>query len=246
LLDFITTSGPDLVTVSGDLTQRARIREFLQARKFLDAIPFPKIVVPGNHDVPLYNVFARLFRKLDRFRHYISDDLEPFYINGEIAVLGINTARALTGKNGRINSKQLEKLCARFSTVPKHIKIIVTHHPFDLPPGVVGNRVVLRAEAAMKALAQIPVDMLLAGHFHVAGTTHTTTRYKINNFAALIVASGTAISTRERGQSNSLNVIDIAAPTVTIAQHHWRSDHGIFERFSTERFVRCETGWFPV
>jgi 3',5'-cyclic AMP phosphodiesterase CpdA len=246
LLGFILATKPDLVAISGDLTQRARTEEFLQARNFLDAIPFRKIVVPGNHDVPLYNIFARLFRKLDRFQRFISDDLEPFYLDNEIAVSGINTARALTGKNGRINSEQLDKLRARFAAVPKHIKIVVTHHPFDLPPGVVGDRVVLRAQAAMKTLAQIPVDMLLAGHFHVAGTTRTTTRYKIDNFSALIVASGTAISVRERGQPNSLNVIEIDAPKITITQHHWRPGRHKFQPFSVEQFVRGTTGWMPA
>jgi 3',5'-cyclic AMP phosphodiesterase CpdA len=246
LLDFITATKPDLVAVSGDLTQRARTEQFLEARRFLDAIPFPKIVVPGNHDVPLHNIFARLFRKLDRFRHCISEDLEPSYVDDEIAVAGVNTARALTGKNGRINHWQLEKLRTRFATVPDHVKIVVTHHPFDLPPGVVGDRVVLRAEAAMKTLAQIPVDVLLAGHFHVAGTTRTTTRYKINDFSALIVASGTAISTRERGQPNSLNVIQIESATITITRHHWQSNRGAFEPFSTERFLRTATGWIPA
>ena len=246
LIDFIRSSKPDLVAVSGDLTQRARSEQFVEARKFLDAIACPKIVVPGNHDVPLHNVFARLFRKLDRFRCYISDDLEPFYADDEIAVAGVNTARALTGKNGRISRQQLEKLRTRFANMPSHVKIVVTHHPFDLPPGVVGDRVVLRAESAMKTLAQIPVDMLLAGHFHVGGTTRTATRYKIDNFSALIVASGTAISTRERGQPNSLNVIEIEPLNISIAQHHWQPRRGAFEVFSTERFVRTATGWMPA
>jgi 3',5'-cyclic AMP phosphodiesterase CpdA len=236
------------VAVSGDLTQRAHTEQFLEARNFLDAIPFPKIVVPGNHDVPLYNVFARLFRMLDKFRRFISEDLEPFYVDNEIAVSGVNTARALTGKNGRINREQLERLRARFATVlPTHVKIVVTHHPFDLPPGVEGDRVVLRAESAMKSLAQIPVDMLLAGHFHVAGTTRTATRYKIDNFSAIIVASGTTISTRGRGQPNSLNVIQIETSTITIAQHQWRTQTGAFDLFSTERFVlRFKGSWNEV
>ena len=127
----------------------------------------------------------------------------------------------------------------------KQVKIVVTHHPFDLPPGVVGDRVVLRAESAMKTLAQIPVDMLLAGHFHVAGTTRTTTRYNIDNFSALIVASGTAISTRERGQPNSLNVINVERWNIVVAQQHWQEARGAFEPFSTERFVRTATGWMP-
>ena len=106
-----------------------------------------------------------------------------------------------------------------------------------------GDRVVLRAESAMQSLAQIPVDMLLAGHFHVAGTTRTATRYKIDNFSAIIVASGTTISTRGRGQPNSLNVIQIETSTITIAQHQWRTQSGAFDLFSTERFVRTESGW---
>src|SRR5436190_6737315 len=93
LLKFIEVTKPDLVAISGDLTQRARTAEFLEARKFLDAIPFPKIVVPGNHDVPLLNVFARLFRKLECFRRFISEELQPFYVDDEIAVAGVNTAR---------------------------------------------------------------------------------------------------------------------------------------------------------
>jgi 3',5'-cyclic AMP phosphodiesterase CpdA len=247
LIDFIRITKPDLVAVSGDLTQRARTAEFLQARKFLDAIPFPKIVVPGNHDVPLHNVFARLFRKLDRFRRFISDDLEPFYADDEIAVAGVNTARALTGKNGRISRQQLEKLRTRFSSLPAaYIKIIVTHHPFDLPPGIEGDRVVLRARQAMKILAQIPVDMLLAGHFHVAGTGRTVTRYKIENYSALIVASGTATSTRGRGQPNSLNVIEIERPRIKISQYRWRPERATFDLFSGEEFVRTDTGWIPA
>jgi 3',5'-cyclic AMP phosphodiesterase CpdA len=247
LLDFIRLTKPDLVAVSGDLTQRARTREFLEARKFLDAIPFPKIVVPGNHDVPLHNVFARLFRKLDRFRRFISDDLEPFYVDDEMAVAGVNTARALTGKNGRVSRQQLAQLRLRFALVsPAHTKIVVTHHPFDLPPGIEGDRVVRRARSAMKILAQIPIDMLLAGHFHVGGTSRTITRYKIDNYSALIVASGTTTSTRERGQRNSFNVIEIEPLSIGIMQHLWEPNRGAFEPFARERFVRTPTGWTPA
>src|SRR6478672_7563427 len=84
---------PHILVVSGDLTQRARTREFRMAREFLDKLPSPQIVVPGNHDVPLYNVFQRLAMPLEKFCRYISADLAPIYIDDEIAVAGINTAR---------------------------------------------------------------------------------------------------------------------------------------------------------
>ena len=243
LLDLIRTTKPDLVAISGDLTQRARTAEFQAARKFLQAIPFPQIVVPGNHDVPLYNLLARFTRKLDRYRRYITTNLEPFYANSEIAVAGVNTARALAGKNGRINRGQLEKLRARFSSVPPtHVKIVVTHHPFDLPEGVTGDHVVGRAKLAMKTLAECRVDMLLAGHFHIGSTGYTATRYRIENYSALIVSSGTSTSTRGRGQANSLNVIRIDGAKIAIARYTWRPEQGAFDLFSTEKFSRTENG----
>ncbi|MEY2439912.1 MAG: hypothetical protein QOI34_1297 [Verrucomicrobiota bacterium] len=244
LLQFIRAAKPDLVAISGDLTQRARTAEFMAARKFVDAIPFPKIVVPGNHDVPLHNLFSRFFRRLDRYQRIISADLEPFYIDSEIAVAGINTARALTWKNGRINRQQLQQLLSRFATVPPtHARIVVTHHPFDLPPGAKGDRVVGRSKLAMRMLAQCRVDMLLAGHFHLGAISQTATRYNIDNYSPLIVASGTSTSTRWRGQPNSLNLIRINESSISISQYRWGSERSLFDLFSTETFVRAENGW---
>src|SRR5438270_804255 len=99
----VSTLRPHLVAISGDLTQRAREREYRAAREFLDRLPRPQIVVPGNHDVPLHNVVQRFFGPLTLYRRYISNDLEPFFIDDEIAVAGVNTARSLTWKGGRIN-----------------------------------------------------------------------------------------------------------------------------------------------
>jgi predicted MPP superfamily phosphohydrolase len=106
ILDILAAK-PDVIVVSGDLTQRARRHEFRQARNFLNALPFPKIVVPGNHDVPLYNVISRGLRPFTNYRRYIGHDLEPGFADSEIAVLGINTARSFTFKNGRINRRQV-------------------------------------------------------------------------------------------------------------------------------------------
>src|SRR4051812_8508391 len=93
LLDAVGAASPDLVVISGDMTQRARVEEFEAARAFLAELPQPQLVVPGNHDIPLYDVFRRTLRPLNRFRRYISSDIEPGYFDGEIAVAGISTAR---------------------------------------------------------------------------------------------------------------------------------------------------------
>ncbi len=243
LIGFIRETKPDLVAISGDFTQRARTAEYLEARKFLDAIPFPQIVVPGNHDVPLHNLFKRFARSLDRYRRYISDDLYPFFSDAELAVAGVNTARATRWKDGRINWRQLRELREQFAPVPEdRTKIVVTHHPFDLPAGAHG-RVVGRSRLAMQTLAECGVDLLLAGHFHIADVGYTAKRYDVPGYSALIVSSGTSTSTRGRGQPNSLNVIRIERLTITIERRVWTTDSHLFDLFSVERFHRGADGW---
>jgi 3',5'-cyclic AMP phosphodiesterase CpdA len=243
LVKFIGQVKPDLVAVSGDLTQRARTEEFTAAREFLAAIPFPQIVVPGNHDVPLYNVVSRFTRKLDRYMRYITRDLQPVFTDSEIVVAGVNTARALTWKDGRISRWQLEKLRATLQAVPSdRTKLVVTHHPFDLPAGASG-RVVGRSRFAMKTLAECRVDLLLAGHFHIADTSQTAKRYKMPGYSGIIVSSGTTTSTRARGQPNSFNVIQIDRPNLTIERRTWRPTSGLFDVRSVELFRHTREGW---
>jgi 3',5'-cyclic AMP phosphodiesterase CpdA len=243
LIKFIGEMKPDLVAISGDLTQRARTAEFLAAHEFLAAIPFPQIVVPGNHDVPLHNVFARFLRRLDRYQRYVTAELQPVFADAEIVAVGVNTARAFTWKDGRINRGQLEKLRATMNTAPVgRTKIVVTHHPFDLPAGAAG-RVVGRSRRAMKTLAECGVDLFLAGHFHIADTSQTAKRYQMPGYSALIVSSGTSTSTRGRGQPNSFNVIRIDRPQLAIERRVWRRSSGSFDVFSVENFRRAGTGW---
>ncbi len=244
LTDFIARTHPDAVVISGDFTQRARRVEFAMAREFLRVIPFPLITVPGNHDLPLNNLFARLFTGLQRYRQFIGEDLEPFYLDDEMAIIGVNTARALTWKNGRINERQIETMRARLEAAgPGRIKIVVTHHPFDLPPGAEGEEVVGRSRLAMAAIAEGRADLLLAGHFHVGHTGYTATRYRQAGYTALIVAAGTSTSTRGRGQPNSHNVIRIDGPRIEVERWGWQSAAAGFEVLSLERFVREASGW---
>src|SRR5437868_445629 len=115
LVEAVGQIKPDVVAVSGDLTQRARSEQFKEAREFLDRLPSPQIIVPGNHDVPLHNAYARFFQALDKYKRYITEDIEPFHADEEVAILGLNTARSLTIKYGRVNEAQIaairERLC---------------------------------------------------------------------------------------------------------------------------------------
>src|SRR5215217_6665797 len=115
LAALIERIAPDVLVVSGDLTQRARKTQFEEARAYLERLPKPQIVVPGNHDVPLYRVWERFFNPLGKYRRHFSADLEPSFIDDEIAVIGINTARSLAFKNGRINEQQVESIRRRLA-----------------------------------------------------------------------------------------------------------------------------------
>ena len=121
---------PAVVLVSGDLTQRAREHQFRAARAFLDLLPAPYVVVPGNHDVPLYDVWSRLLHPLARYRRIISDELTPTYVDDELAVVGLDTAHGFTFKGGRVTVEQARAAAARFAEHPGRLEILVVHHPF--------------------------------------------------------------------------------------------------------------------
>lgn len=246
LVATVTEIEPDVVVISGDLTQRARSQQFKDAREFLDRLPAPQIVVPGNHDVPMHNVYNRFARPLDKYKRYITDDLAPFYSDEEIAVLGINTARSLTIKDGRINEEQIANIHERLCTFPAEMtKIIVTHHPFDLPEGS-NDELVGRAQLAMEAIAECGADILLAGHLHVSHTGESSARYKIAGHSALIVSAGTATSSRVRGETNSFNVLRIKRPFINVERLSWQPERAAFAPSSTEHFKRTSDGWTRV
>lgn len=244
LLRTVHELAPDVVAVSGDFTQRARPEQFREAQAFLRALPSPQIVVPGNHDIPLYNVFRRFFRALTRYTHYISDDLTPFYGDEEIAVLGINTARSFTLKDGRINTRQIahirECLC---TDRPNMTRILVTHHPFELPPGHAGKDIVGRARLVMETLATCKVDLLLAGHLHRSYTAYTIERYRIRGYSALVVQAGTATSTRSRGEANAFNLIKITAASITVVCFLWQPTDRAFVPSAARHFRLTNEGW---
>lgn len=244
LVRTINELKPDVVAVSGDLTQRARSHQFREARAFLDSLPKPQIVVPGNHDIPLHNVFMRFARPLDKYRRYITEEMRPFYVDDEIAVLGISTARSLTIKGGRINRAQVAWLREKFCSVaPNVVKILVTHHPFDLPQGHDESDLVGRAKMAIRELSACGADLFLAGHLHVSHTGHTAKRYKFAGRSALVVQAGTAASTRARGESNSFNVIRLTGSDVTVDRMEWRPARLMFTAAATDRFRRVSAGW---
>ena len=243
LLTQVRRLAPDVVAISGDLTQRARASEFKQARRFLDLLPRPQIVVPGNHDVPLYNILSRFFTPLSKYRRFITNDLQPMFIDDEVAVLGVNTARSLTIKNGRINHRQVAHLRQRLCRLPQNIaKIVVTHHPFDMPGEVQDTTLVGRTAMALDMFADCGVDLLLSGHNHQSSAV-SADHHALGGHKALIVQAGTSTSTRGRGEANSFNVIRIDAREITVERFSWQEKLGEFQIASSDGFVRKDQGW---
>jgi 3',5'-cyclic AMP phosphodiesterase CpdA len=235
---------PHLVVISGDLTQRARARQFREARAFLDTLPHPQVVVPGNHDVPLYNVLARFAAPLHNYRRYISEDLEPTFIDDEIAVVGVNTARSLTFKGGRISEEQVRRIRAKLCDLDSRItKIVVTHHPFDLPSGWHSGQIVGRAVLAMRMFAACGADVLLAGHIHLSHAGETTARSDIEGYSGVLVQAGTATSTRARGESNSFNAVRVLEGKVAVERHAWSPAANAYVATGSEIFERAQRGW---
>lgn len=238
---------PDLIVVSGDLTQRAKPEQFREARQFLDALPQPQIVVPGNHDVPLFNVMARIFRPLTQYRRYITPQLQPIFIDEEIAVIGINTARSLTIKDGRVNDRQIELARRELAAAGDHVvKIIVTHHPFDLPPGPQHHDLVGKALPAMRAFAICGADVLLAGHVHTSSAGSSAGRYDIAGYSALVVQAGTATSTRSRGEANSFNVLRVEPHRIAVERMHWHAEARRFMQTAAQEFEQRGNEWFTT
>jgi 3',5'-cyclic AMP phosphodiesterase CpdA len=241
----LVAAGPDLLVVSGDLTQRARRREFEAARRFLDSLPFPQVVVPGNHDVPLHNLIARATAPFRAYRSGFANELEPLFMDSEVAVLGVNTARALTFKNGRINMRQIERSCALLEECgPAVTRVVVTHHPFDVPATGDDGDVVGRAGMAMVAFARSRVDLILSGHSHVGHAGASAVRYGGTGWASLLVQAGTATSTRRRGEVNAFNLIRIDQPHIAVDSLAWAG--GVFSLAGTARFQRGTEGWIAT
>jgi 3',5'-cyclic AMP phosphodiesterase CpdA len=241
LLEEIAERAPALVAISGDLTQRARRVEFAAARAFIDRIAAPVLSVPGNHDVPLYDAVSRFARPLDRYRRYITPDLEPLHLDDRLAVLGINTARSLTVSGGRLSRLQIERARRRLAAVPgDRFKVVVTHHQFLAPPGDPSRGHVGGASRALEALEACGVEVLLAGHLHTSFAADARSIHRVRR-SIVVVQAGTATSTRGRGEPNSYNLVTARGDDLSIVVREWNGSRFV-DALRTD-FVKSGHEW---
>jgi 3',5'-cyclic AMP phosphodiesterase CpdA len=245
---FLRERQPDLVVISGDFTQRARVAQYEMACEFVERIEaggLPVLAVPGNHDVPLYDIARRFLRPLDRYKRFIDDDLCPYWENDTLAVLGLNTARSFTIKDGSISYEQMHRIREIFRDVSEEkMRILVTHHPlFAMPIGDEGglSKVANRSTDALAAAAEAGVDVLLAGHFHRAYSV--SAREMVDTAGpALVIQAGTATSTRLRGgEQQSFNWLALEKDRVELQVHRW--EDGGFVAGRPTRFEERDDNW---
>lgn len=245
LLEDLSRQAPHLVVVSGDLTQRAQHSEFIAARDYLDRIAVPQLIVPGNHDIPLYNVLDRWIRPLSNYCHYITAELHPFHYDAEIAVAGVNTARSSTWKEGRISLAQIERLREQFESVPAHVfKVLVSHHPFIPPEHRVHEAVVGRGPLAMKTLQQCGCSLILSGHLHQAYSGDVRPYHLEITRSILVAQAGTAISHRRRDEPNAYNQVTVDGDRLDLEVRAW--DGTQFAATGHRDYRHTANGWLAV
>jgi 3',5'-cyclic AMP phosphodiesterase CpdA len=242
LLADLSQTRPDLVVITGDLTQRARHRQFAAARAFLDRLPRPVIVIPGNHDVPLYDVVERFVGRLARYRRYICAELQPFFADDEIALLGLNTARSAAFSNGRVSYRQAVAIKSVFAEVPaRRLRILAIHHPLAVPVAAGDLAPVGRAAMTRKAMTEAGVRLVLSGHYHRAYSGDLPGSDLVSDGSILFVHAGTAISTRLRGEPNSYNLVRVGPTALTCTVRSFRGKE--FEDAGSARYALFGGRW---
>ncbi len=234
LAEELNRDPPDLIAISGDLTMRARRREFTAARAFIDGLRAPVLAVPGNHDIVSYWLPERFTEPYARWRHFIAPQTEPVFQDQRIGVVGLNTARRaglyLDWSRGRVGHTRLARAEARLAAMPEGlVRIVVAHHPFLPPRAAPGARTVGGAARALETFARHGVRLVLSGHLHVgdvaepareAGVAATGTATAAGPL--MVVLSSTTTSRRLRGEPNAFNEIRIAPDGgVTVHARAW-------------------------
>lgn len=207
---FCIEQQPEVVVVSGDLTQRAKFREFLACKQFLESLQTPYFVVPGNHDIPLYHLWKRAFQPFGLYQLFFGS-LENTFATQHFYLIGMNSIRRRYHTRGSISLAQIQKVDQQLMQAPANkLKIIVSHQPFytdnenhhlkDCPA---------LGQFAIREWGQHQLYALLHGHLHLVAVYDLNQEFALNlQHPVYEVHAGTATSKRlHKNTPNSFNVI---------------------------------------
>ncbi|MBC7982936.1 MAG: metallophosphoesterase [Candidatus Obscuribacterales bacterium] len=210
LLQLSRSVQPDVVVLSGDITQRARKSQFAAARAFSDQLNAAHLLaIPGNHDIPLFDVFSRVFRPYGNFSREFGRNLEPEVDIESALILCLNTSRAKRHKDGEVSRDQIERVRQRLLRASaRQVRIVVTHQPVhviddhDIPNLLYGR------EDAVRAWSQAGADIIMGGHIHLPHVRPLSDRFTNLPRRVWSVQAGTAVSHRVRDNApNSVNIV---------------------------------------
>lgn len=201
---------PDVLVLSGDITQRARVSQFREARAFCDRLEIPRMLsLPGNHDIPLFNLYQRLFRPYARYLQAFGPELENCVSTPLLHVIGVKTTRRWRHKNGQVSAAQVERVVAELGrSAPAQLRIVVVHQPVHVLSAKDEHDRLRGWEAAVHAWAGARADIVMGGHIHLPYICDLSTRLAGLERRLWCVQAGTALSTRVRqGIPNSVNLL---------------------------------------
>jgi 3',5'-cyclic AMP phosphodiesterase CpdA len=249
LLADLAAAQPHLIIVSGDLTQKAQHREFRAAKDFLDRLPAPYLVIPGNHDVPPVNIIERFLAPFARYRRFIQPDICPSFEEPDLAVLGINTARRFRWRwnwaLGSISKAQIARVAEFFGGMPDTtFKILVTHHPFLAPPDTPHEDLAAHASEAIPVFEAAGVDLILSGHLHRGYRGEVNGQKPGLHRSVLVLQAATATSTRLRHEPNAYNHILLEGRKVGFRVRSW--DGARFTGEATSWFEKESDRWLTL
>lgn len=195
---------PDIIIISGDLTQRATHDQYELAKQFLQKLSSSIVlIVPGNHDIPLYSPWSRLFHPFKLYNKFISPQLECSFSNKEINILGVNSATPFKIKDGILNNQTLRLIENHFSKSNSELNLLFFHHNINYFSGM--HHPLSNSEEFINYLIESPIHMVCTGHLHYANLKLIT---KTNNHPCAVLHAGSLCSGRKNDKMNSYYVMD--------------------------------------
>lgn len=201
---YVTANHPDLILISGDLTQRAKISQYKAAQAFIKQLKPQVLCVPGNHDIPLGNLLMRNFFPFKRYKHYINDMLDIHYQQKGLNILGLNTANPKSIKKGKLWQWQIQKINSCFKHQEKYINIIFFHHNFTRFESM--HTPLSGFENLLKEIHSLPINLICTGHLHYSNIASLILD---QNKKCYISHAGSLSCNRTKDNKNSFNEITI-------------------------------------
>ena len=240
LIDDINDFKPDVVVVSGDLTQRAKTKEFIKAESFLKKLEYHTVVIPGNHDIPLYNIWDRIVNPFKKYDKYF-EETDRYYSDDKLEIIGLNSVRNLRWKSGKLSSEQLDTGTADFKNSDMNIiRVLVVHHNLFHISSKRDAVKIFKTKLLQNWLMKNQIYLVLFGHDHKSMVKPII--YDDDNiFDLILIQAGSGTSNRTRGYPNSYNTVEVSDNDCTIKIKEFKEDK--FEIKSVQHFIKKSTGW---